>query len=349
MKKYQIVYVVFGGRKEFINEAKFSAVSAYARLKSNRTEILFTVCTDTPEDFSDISFLNVETISTDTFKEYFGKDNYIYRTKPIVLQKVLQNAEKSILIDTDTIFKESPEVLFELVSKDCVLVDDKCAVWTAKLSRPLDKYLKEVFHLRKNMDLVNSGLIGLVREDAHILEKTTRMIDELYKPSDGQRTIEQFALAVVIKLENYKITENADKYVKHYWSRKHIYQAMGNHWLEKFAGKLESEEALIEIKTVPVTLPKLPLLEKAKVKLKAKAQPKEYRQFFKELHKALYPYKNEYFRAACNVALEKAFENLKEKKSENLVEVKKIFKELVDQYCHVNSDLSKDKMMDIEF
>jgi len=336
-KKFQLAYVVFGGKDEYIQETKFSILSARFHAAEDSKELLISICTDTPEKFEDLKDTNILYTETEKFHQWFGEDKYIYRAKPLALKSIISFAEKTILIDTDTIFKSNPLNLFEEVRAGSVLVDDFCGFWKNKKYSPLHEYLVENYPVGDDLLMVNSGLIGIVKEDESILDYTVDIIDDLYLPSNKKRTIEQFALAVAVHCRKFRLTKNNGR-VKHYWSRKSIFQAIGSSWLEKHKQNYSSNEAREDFFRIQTKVPNLPVLKSIYVKAKATLLDKKIRRFYLELLKAIHDYDNEFYNAAKPVRIKKAIQNLKKRHLFTQQQIQEVLKMLRKKNYFSNKD-----------
>ena len=98
----QIAYLVYGNIANIIDEARFSILSAMYH-SSDDSPPKIVVITDTPAAFSSLP-VTIQTIDKGELTDWYGPDSYHHRSKPNALLKIINNAEKTVLIDTDTVF-----------------------------------------------------------------------------------------------------------------------------------------------------------------------------------------------------------------------------------------------------
>lgn len=95
----QLVYLVYGGRAEYHQEAKYSILSALHHASGQCPRIL--VYTDEPGQFAGWP-VEVVGLDADTLTSWTGPVAYLHRRKAAAIRDALQYAERSIFIDTDT-------------------------------------------------------------------------------------------------------------------------------------------------------------------------------------------------------------------------------------------------------
>ena len=101
----QLAYLVYGNIADIIDEARFSILSAiYHSSEDIRPNLV--VLTDTPISFSDLP-VAIEPIDKSEISDWYGPDNYNHRCKSNALLKIIDNAEKTVLIDADTVLKKT--------------------------------------------------------------------------------------------------------------------------------------------------------------------------------------------------------------------------------------------------
>ncbi len=111
-----------------------------------------------------------------------------------------KHADQALLIDTDTFFHSSPLRLFDRIQPGSLLCNAIGARYgehrNFPLYRDLSPYLFERGWADDEMHQLNSGVIGLPREEAKILDRSLELMDELYPIANGAYTLEEFVLAV---------------------------------------------------------------------------------------------------------------------------------------------------------
>ncbi len=309
----QIAYLVYGNNADVIDEARFSILSAiYHSTDDDRPK--FVVITDTPAAFSNLP-VTIETIDKGELTDWYGPDAYNHRSKPNALLKVIDHAEKTVLIDTDTVFKKPPIDLFHLINKNTILVDKIHAPWNKTPEKFYDNcynFLSSTYGIDNNLRPINSGIIGLTNSNKHVIQDTVKIIDQIYNMSGRLFHVEQFALAVATTANNLQAISH-NNLVHHYWSRKSIHRAIAQSFMNAQADLL-SEKAKHQFFNLSFSIPKPPWYYRVYLKLHSKKLEDkiQLRQFYVELGKALYPYSNtnEFIQAEM---INKALSNLKER------------------------------------
>ena len=306
----QLVYLVFGAATYHL-EAQFSIASALAHLRKTPGEDLdIQVFSDDPEPYRHLP-VTVHALDADTRKAWSEPHGYHFRCKHVLLRQVLQNYDQALLIDTDTFFHCSPIELFQRMQPGTLLcnviggkygVDRNCA-----LHRNLAGPLQARGLAEDGMPLLNSGVIGLYRQDTALLDQSIALMDEFYPLAPTAYTLEEFCLAVAAH-DTLKVRECPDL-IHHYWSRKQLFRAKIQAWLKKHDSDPLSTQAIADITQVNTQLPRPPLLKRLQCKLLGLTLPAKHRQFLRELAYGCHPYTNEFDRACATAWWEKALEN----------------------------------------
>ena len=306
----QLVYLVFGAQT-YHQEAVFCIASALARA-SQPTDLPFDiqVYTDNPEPYRDLP-VSVHPFDAQTRSEWSGPHGYHFRCKHIVARQVLETCEKAVLIDTDTVFQECPMKLFERVRQDTLLCNafqlryEHCketVLYTALAGILAERGLAD-----DQMMLVNSGVIGLTRNNASILDTSIALMDEFFPITPGAVTLEEFCLGVVA-YRTLKI-ETCTDLIHHYWSRKELFRAKVHAWLRKHGSHPLADPALQDVSNVTPHIPRPGTWQRLMLKSATLTVPQHQRQFVRELLYGCCEYPNEFDRACSPIWWEKAFDN----------------------------------------
>lgn len=306
----QLVYLVFG-LPTYHQEAQFSIVSALANLRKTPGEALdIQVYSDNPEPYQHLP-VTVHLLDAATREAWNQPYGYHFRSKHVVLRKVLANAPMAVLIDTDTFFHQSPIELFRRVAPGTLLCNAIGSNFGADKQCRLYKSLAPMLEARgladQNMPMLNSGVMGLMQEDAPLLDQSIALMDEYYPHANGAYTLEEFCLAVAA-YRRMQVNQCTDL-IHHYWSRKQLFRAKIQAWLAKHQAAPLSDEALADVALVNAQLPKPPTLRRLGYKALSLTLPREQRQFLRELMNGCYEYPNEFDRACAPAWWEKALEN----------------------------------------
>jgi hypothetical protein len=306
----QLIYLVFGAHT-YHQEAVFSIASALARsAESGDQPFDIQVFSDNPAPYAQLP-VRVRPLDDETRREWSGPHGYHFRCKHVVLHKVLEESEKAILIDTDTFFQTSPMALFERVQPDTLLCNAFQLSYADCKETVLYTALAETLTQRNladdQMRLVNSGVIGLTRNNSSVLETSIDLMDEFFPITPGAITLEEFCLGVAA-YRSLKIDQCADL-IHHYWSRKQLFRAKVRAWLDKHAQAPLNAEALEDTANVSPQLPRPATWQRLIYKSATLAVPQPQRQFVREVLYGCCEYSNEFDRACSPVWWEKAFNN----------------------------------------
>ena len=310
----QLVYLVFGA-ETYHQEAVFSIASALAQLGGTQDMPLdIQVFSDNPAPYAGLP-VQVHTLDEATRKAWSEPHGYHFRTKHVLLRNVLETAEKALLIDTDTFFHDSPMALFERVAPGTLL----CNAFHAKygdnresvLYEALATYLAERGLADDDMWLLNSGVIGLTRQDAHLLDRSIELMDDVFSLAQGAYTLEEFCLSVAA-YRTVNVRQCPDL-IHHYWSRKQLFRAKVKAWVTKHAAAPVSPQALADTRKVSAHLPRPPRPQRLMYKLITLALPKRKQQFIREILYGCYEHENEFDQACGPVWWDKARQNQEER------------------------------------
>lgn len=315
-----LIYLVYG-QASYHEEALFSIASAFARLRETPDQALdILVVTDDAAPYAGLP-LRIGRLDASTLARWRGPHGYHFRAKHMVLREELEQRSAAVLVDTDTFFRVSPLRLFERVHPgsllcnaiDCSLGDSPSAIYQGLIG-----YLKARGLADENTLLINSGVIGLTREDRAILDRSLELMDDLYPIAREAYTLEQFVLALAVhgRLEPIGCTD----LLHHYWSRKQLFRAKIRAWLNKHRTSLLSTPALDDTLLVTDRLPRPPRASRLLYKLRTLSLPVPMRQFSLELFYGCHPYDNEFDRACGPVWWEKAATNAIERHPDQAVE-----------------------------
>lgn len=307
--KCQLIYLAFGA-EIYQQEAFFSIVSALRHIQSHDAlEFDINVYTDNPTYFSPLSQV-VTTHAID--KKWLGSDGYIFRMKPAMLSMAMEGHEKSILIDTDTIFKKPVKLLFSRVSDKQILVNNITQLASKLVPKKVYDAILQNGYPIADTKCVNSGVIGISQKNKEVVCKTLKAIDHLHPKCPQLTTLEELALALSANESNLAAVGCTDV-IHHYWSKKAFYRKKIGLWLDLHRSSPLSKNALDDVVALTVNIPKPPMHIRLKQKMLLKLVSKENRHLLKEMLYASWDYTNKFDDAASQVWLERAVENMNKK------------------------------------
>lgn len=310
----QLVYLVFGS-ETYHQEAVFSIASALAWLReSPDVKIDIQVFSDNPQPYEKLP-VRVRPLDAATRQRWSEPHGYHFRTKHVALRTVLEESETALLIDTDTFFHCSPVKLFERVQPGTLLCNDYYLQYGTNkenlLYSALSKTLLERGLADDQMMLLNSGVIGLHRQDAQVLDRSIALIDELFPLAQGAYTLEEFCLSVAA-YRTLDIKKCPDL-IHHYWSRKQLFRAKVQAWVAKHGDNPTCQAALDDTRLVSARLPRPPRMQRMLYKVITLMLPAHLRQFIREILYGCYKHPNEFDQACAPVWWEKALKNQQER------------------------------------
>lgn len=314
----QLIYLAFGA-ETYQREAVFSIVSALSHVPTGQTPMFaIQVFTDAPALYAKLP-VTTHVINPD----WSGPHDYHFRIKHVALQKILEEHDKAILIDTDTFFRSSAENLFQRVTAGSLLCNAIGAPLsqTKSLNNDLLTSLKNLGLAVPELLQTNSGVIGLCNTDKALLDRSIQLMDELRPLAPELYTLEELCLALAAH-KHLKLCECTD-IIHHYWSRKAQFRAKINAWYQKYHHAPLSLQAMADVQLINDRLPRPPQPRRALQKLATTLISSTYRQFFRELLYGCQRYENEFDQACSAVWWDKALENLKSRQTLSIHEIRK--------------------------
>ena len=278
----QLIYLFYGKSPKYRQEVKFSILSALAN--SARTDnFQIHIFTDSPQDFSGWP-VKITVLDEATLSEWDGDINYNHRRKACAISTACKMADKTIFVDSDTIFLKNPSELFDRVDANTVLVDE--FEWTWQHAVTLPEYNDLSRHLEStdaspapSLRLYNSGICGLSKDHSHIMDSAIDLIDSWEAFAKDLHTVEQIALS--FNISNMKVREARDT-VNHYYGERNIFHSM---IFLFFSTNGESfSEQLVELaKDVPNVKPKPSIIHRTLIQIKLLAVRRQVRAIIKKV------------------------------------------------------------------
>ena len=302
MDSSHLLYLLYGGNTVYRQEAKLSILSA---LREQRVPGSFTITlmTDEPDAFEGWP-VNIIALSHDTLTQWKGAHGYTHRRKACAIAAGAKLADKTIFVDTDTVFYKDPATLFERVSDQQYLMDELEWAWAEAKQRP--DYVPFATELEANgkaphdsLNLYNSGICGLTRANAGLLDNALELIDEWNAHYLRLHTIEQIAVSFAM---GDATVVTANDCIHHYYSKKRYHHAMNqgffDHHGEQYHAALPTLSA-----SVPVFFPKPALLAKAIAHTRLMTVPKALKSAARLMIEGQKVVTADYLRRYCRDAL----------------------------------------------
>ncbi|PZW65664.1 hypothetical protein F471_03173 [Pseudomonas sp. URMO17WK12:I1] len=295
----QLVYLVYGGKPEYHQEAKFSILSALYRARGECPRIL--IYTDEPAQFDGWP---VEVIGLDsaTLTAWTGPASYFHRRKAAAILDSFSYADQSIFIDTDTFFLDSPIKLFDALTESSWLVDEIEGVWKEyegdDLHKALSSYLADHHGVDQQMLLINSGVLGFREDASHLMSETLTLIDVMHPAVPKIHIIEQFAVGVAAR--HLGRPAQARGIVKHYFSGKAYWRQMIAFFFQRH-GQLFSSQIVDAVRELPTAKPRPAWWQRLDFRCRSLFVPSRYRSQAKLAYYAAVMRANPYVEA-CGYA-----------------------------------------------
>ncbi|ONH56459.1 hypothetical protein SAMN04490182_0578 [Pseudomonas cedrina] len=279
---HQLLYLIYGKQEVYRREAKFSILTALAQLKRGES-LCIRVMTDRPQDFTGWP---VETLALDeqTLARWQGDNGYTHRRKACAIAEGLKLADKTLFVDTDTLFLKSPHRVFELIAPGQYVMDEFEYDWSYVCKRP--DYLKLGTHLHAHgvsasngFKLYNSGLCGVCDTDTALLDTAISLIDAWTEGSFDIHTIEQVAISFAMR---GKTVRESSKWVHHYYAEKRFFHAMQAHFFG-LHGETFGPELVARCLDVPQVKPMPSAWQRLLIKWKLRNQRKHLKRVGRDL------------------------------------------------------------------
>ncbi|MFJ4064793.1 hypothetical protein ACIPW4_05805 [Pseudomonas sp. NPDC089996] len=308
--KQQLIYLLYGERRIYQLEAKLSILTALARSKPGELPTI-RVLTDQPQAFDGWP---VQVIALDPalLEAWSGDGGYTHRRKACAIAYAAPWAEKTIFIDTDTVFLQAPVQLFQQVDAGHFLVDELEMSWE-QASRhhyysAFTQALASAGEAPENdLQLCNSGVLGFALENASIAERAVHRIDAWAPFAASLHTIEQIAFS--FELHGKQINQ-ARGIISHYFAMKPFIHAILEVFFARNGDRFDArmlEQAL----QVPVQRPEPSWFDRLTAKWYLKRMPRKTRGIGRKLLYGSFIGSDEYQRACKAIWWHSAIEDMR--------------------------------------
>ncbi|WDG82280.1 hypothetical protein PUP68_28135 [Pseudomonas chlororaphis] len=278
----QLLYLVYGDKEVYRHEAKFSILTALDQSK-NADALVIRVMTDRPEDYRGWP-VQVVPLSAQTLFEWQGDQGYYHRRKACAFAAGLELADKTLFVDTDTLFEADPRRLFERIAPGQYLIDEVEFRWSEVRARPqfvkLDRYLQASGHVvPKEQRLFNSGVCGLTAGDGPLMQASIALIDDWSAHIKDLHTLEQIALSFALGSQAVGESKSC---IYHYFSDKAFFHAMQALFFQRH-GEAFRPELLRRQREVPRRKPVPSLFQRSRIKFYLSRQNKDLQKVGRDL------------------------------------------------------------------
>ncbi|WP_236236638.1 hypothetical protein [Pseudomonas faucium] len=309
--KQQLIYLLYGERRIYQLEAKFSILTALARSKPGELPVI-RVLTDQPQAFEGWP---VEVVGLDAqlLENWTGTGGYTHRRKACAIAHASGWAEKTVFIDTDTVFLKAPSKLFEQVDAGHFLVDEVEMSWAEASQSAYYAGFTQGLTLSgeapaDDLQLCNSGVLGFALENATVAERAIQRIDAWTHYASALHTIEQIAFS--FELHGTPINQ-ARGVISHYFAMKQYIHAILEIFFARCGDRFEPRMCQQALK-VPMQRPVPSRLGRLAAKWRLKRVPPELRGVGRKLLYGSAMGGNDYQRACKVIWWRSAIEDMRQ-------------------------------------
>lgn len=213
-----IAYLMYGARREYHLELTLSVASAIKHIQANGSDIQIILICDEANVRYDIP-VDLMVFDDTQFLEWTENGTYTHAAKLNALLLALRTVGgKVALSDTDTVFLDHPDCLFDRIGpgRSVMHVHEK-AIGESLVWQPLlDKAPAEVegFAIDASSPMNNSGIIGVDFADIGLIEEALNLMLSLHK-IHPVFSIEQFAVTQALLKGTHVST--VEDVIYHYW------------------------------------------------------------------------------------------------------------------------------------
>ncbi len=222
-----LLFQIYGNNQVYQLELTYSVLSAYEFIRSNNSDIHMVLICDPPNQRQDLPVENI-VISPEQLLNWQLGGRYNHGMQVYAFEHVLKHFNAPVvMVDTDTIFINHPEILFERVSKGRSLLNAKemplknLPEWP-EWERIIAKSGGEISRIPISKDTImyNIGVLGLDPSDISIINDVESIMKTILDES-SVFTANQLAYSMVLaKQTQVSVCEDV---VQHYWSENRAY------------------------------------------------------------------------------------------------------------------------------
>jgi hypothetical protein len=218
-----LLYLSYGSGPH-VDELAFSVLSACRFIPPSRTDYRIIVAADDPAPYKDLR-VTIDLITPTELGDWLGPNRFGHRCKIFALRRALmQYNAPTIIVDGDSWFRRSPDVLFEWLApgRSIMHMDEgplkhlqEHRFISDRLAKsPFSPPSRPGFTLTPNLRLWNAGIAGLHPANVGLLDRVAALSDEIWdwQPNDFA---EQMAFSAILGAETQR-REAADV-IFHYW------------------------------------------------------------------------------------------------------------------------------------
>ncbi|MCS7004075.1 MAG: hypothetical protein NZM38_01970 [Cytophagales bacterium] len=226
-----LVYQAYG-QEAILYEALFSI---YSFLRYNTKEPTFVfIYTDQIEFFIKKlpTYCNIHFVelSQKQIQQWQGSYGFVHRLKIELLKDFCSRLCEStaiLYVDTDTVFRQSPQVLYDKIQQGFLLMHQAEGTLQSEhnpILKKTNRFFKNKSFLIDNTNIkvspqtmmYNAGVLGFLAKETSLLERILAFTDEIY-PLFRKHIVEQLAFSFFFQQHQIQTTSNE---ILHYWNFK---------------------------------------------------------------------------------------------------------------------------------
>jgi hypothetical protein len=246
MQNY-IVYVAYGNINN-LNECRYSLlkyIDAYPSDLLNNTSIV--IYTDQPHFFKPFALYSnsiiIKELSLVQIKEWRGINDFVFRPKIKIIQDFFSTYTGNLLFcDTDTYVLTSLQPIFSSIERgdfymhlyEGILGDRSNAYfkkWDRFLSTNPIEYNKKELQYSNQIQMWNSGVLGISSENSNLLDDILSLTDAIYQKFP-KHIAEQFSFGYCMQQRG--TIKSATDNILHYWDVKKEFRIVLEQFLERY-------------------------------------------------------------------------------------------------------------------
>lgn len=212
------LYNLYGTDENFYLEAAYSIGTLLKRVKADSSRII--VFTDRPEKIQKWPVI-CEDVAKD-LPEMQGATGFIHRTKLcVILRCVEKYSGNVVLMDSDTFVRGDFQHLVERLAPGRAIMDSFESRNPLPELEGFEATLPDAtaYRYTKDSRMCNAGVIGIHRDDAHLIRRALALCDAFLATGLKRHTFEQFAVSEVFRLAATEMVYSREA-VTHYFKAK---------------------------------------------------------------------------------------------------------------------------------
>jgi hypothetical protein len=237
------VYLLYGPNEACFLEAAYSVGTLLKRIDPASGRVI--IFTDQPEKIAAWPVV-CESI-TGQLAAMQGETHFIHRTKLCVILRCLEQYSGNVLfLDSDTFVRGDLRSLTNKLSPGRVIMD------SFESKNPLPELTafqttfsdRSSYHYTKAAWMCNSGVMGVQRQDALLIQHALELCDALLATGSKRHTLEQFSLSEIFRISRAEIIYSKDVIVHYVKTKTYMRRKIAKHMRRTRLQPWEFERAI---------------------------------------------------------------------------------------------------------